>query len=159
MRTYGWPCLAAAGAALVIQGVVALFLERRLANDAESLAYMKGEVAKVGRGIEDLRDFRKKGLTSTQTCHMVSSAMSAQRNLPTRILDELARIRPDGMRFTIVDQQGATVDIKGEASSDIAIAELVKRVEASELLEQPRLRAVADPLTFDVGMRIRRRPQ
>ena len=50
MRAYGWPCLAVAGAALLIQGAVALYLEPLAANEADALAYMKAEVAKLKKG-------------------------------------------------------------------------------------------------------------
>jgi len=167
MRAYGWPCFAAAVAALLIQGAVAVFLEPRLAKEAEALAYMKGEAATAARGIEDLLDLRKT-ITSAQTCHTVFSAFQERRNLPTLILGELARVRPDGLRFTFVDQRDATLDLKGEASSELAIAELLKRVDGSAVLERPSPLPLAAPqagsspgypLAFEVGLRIGSRPQ
>jgi Tfp pilus assembly protein PilN len=167
MRAYGWPCLVGAGAALLILGVAAQVLERRLADDAAALAYIRGEAANVGRGVEDLRHLRE-SITSAQTCQMVSSSFHAKRVLPMLILGELARVRPDGMRFTVVDQHDGTVDLKGEASSALAISELAKRIDGSAVLERPsQLPAAASqagnspgyPLAFEIAMRVRSRQQ
>jgi type IV pilus assembly protein PilN len=167
MRTCGWPFLAAAGTALVIQGAAALFLEPDLSKESEALAYMKGEVAKLDRGIDDIRSYRA-SIRTAYACHTVSAAFQADRNLPIELLDELARARPDGMRFTVLDQYGGSVELKGEARSYLMISELFDRIESSPVLERASLRSVTAPppgsnagapLAFEVRMRIRNRPE
>jgi len=167
MREFGWPCIAAAGTALLLEGAAAYSLESRLANDAKALEYIRGEVAKVWLVVEDLRHLPQ-AISSVQTCQAVSAGFQKRRNLPILILAELARVRPDGMRFTVVDQRDGAMSLKGEAGSELAIAELVKRIEGSAVLERPSVRPVAGPqagsspgypVAFEIGMRVRGRPQ
>lgn len=166
MRAYGWPCLVAAGAALLVQGAVALFLEPVLASEAEALAYMSAEVAEVERGAEDVRVSRE-AVAAAVACRSLSATLLADRNFPTLLLGELAQVRADGIRFTTLDQYGGIVDLKGEARSYLAISELVDRTDGSAVLERPSLRSVGPSsagsegyrLTFDLRMRIRGRPE
>src|SRR6187397_1992939 len=97
MREFGWPCIAAAGTALLLLGAAAYSLESRLANDAEALAYMNREVPKARRGVEDLLHLHA-NILSAQTCWLVSSGFQEGRNRPILVLAELARVRPDGVR-------------------------------------------------------------
>lgn len=163
MRGYAWPCLAAAGAVLLIQGAVALYLEPLAGKEADAVAYMKAEVAKVDRDIAEIRQVREV-TASALACRQVSSALNDERNRATRILDEIARVRADAMRFTVVEQYGGTVDLRGEARSYLAISELIERVDGSPVLERASLRSVspqpgvaqaAYPLAFEVRVRVR----
>lgn len=68
--------------------------------------------------------------------------LESDRSAGARVLDQLARAVPDGVQLREVSIDGGAVAISGTAASNHDLAQLMRRLEASENLQAPRLQQV-----------------
>jgi len=122
--------------------------------------YLKNEIAKLDRDIADIQALKEQ-ITAILARKQVVEVVHADRLAQVRLLDQLARERPDGVILKAVRQQGARVNLSGSASSLASLWRFIKNLEAASLLERPELVEVkpadASRIEFDLNIHLRRR--
>ena len=124
------------GAAVV--GVVYLYLDNQVSAQKANVTYMKGEIDKLDKQIEEIRKIREE-TASLLAKKRVVEGLQANRSEPVQLLDQLLRQLPEGVYLRSIQQQGTKVNLTGYAQSNARVSTLMRNLGASPYLENPEL--------------------
>ncbi len=122
----------------LVAGAVWLFLDQQVTQQQQNVAYMKGEIAKLDKQIEEIRKIREETASLLAKKQVVESLQS-NRSEPVQLLDQLLRQLPEGVYLKNVKQTGAKVNLSGYAQSNARVSTLMRNLGASPYLENPAL--------------------
>lgn len=134
---------AAAGLAFLI-GVLFVavgwvLLQTLIANQQQRNNYLQGEIDRLDAQIKDISTLREEIDSLTRRQNAVE-ALQGERNLPVHLLNELARLAPEGVYFTSVKQNDKEVSLEGLAQTQERISELLRNTSRdAQWLINPRL--------------------
>jgi type IV pilus assembly protein PilN len=123
---------------LLVAGAVWLFLDQQVTQQQANVAYMKGEIAKLDKQIEEIRKIREE-TASLLAKKQVVEGLQSNRSEPVQLLDQLLRQLPEGVYLKNGKQAGAKVNISGYAQSNARVSTLMRNLGASPYLENPEL--------------------
>jgi type IV pilus assembly protein PilN len=134
--------MALAGFSLVLGllagGAVWLFLDSQVTQQRANVAYMKGEIDKLDKQIEEIRKIREE-TASLLAKKQVVEGLQSNRSEPVQLLDQLLRQLPEGVYLKGFKQTGPKVNISGYAQSNARVSTLMRNLGASPYLENPEL--------------------
>jgi len=139
----------AAVVGLAVAAGVWFFLDDQVDQQHRNVAYMKGEIDKLDKQIEEIKKIREE-TASLLAKKQVVEALQSNRSEPVQLLDQLLRQLPEGVYLKGVKQTGAKVNITGYAQSNARVSTLMRNLGASPYLENPELveiKAVPSPVT------------
>lgn len=123
---------------LLAGGAVWVFLDRQVTQQRENVAYMKGEIDKLDKQIEEIRKIREE-TASLLAKKQVVEGLQSNRSEPVQLLDQLLRQLPEGVYLKNFKQAGPKVNISGFAQSNARVSTLMRNLGASPYLENPEL--------------------
>jgi type IV pilus assembly protein PilN len=129
---------AAAVFALVVAGTVWFVLDRQDEDQKEQVRYLKAEIDKLDKQIEEIRKIREE-TAALLAKKQVVEGLQSNRSEPVQLLDQLLRQLPEGVYLKQVKQTGAKVAISGYAQSNARVSTLMRNLGASPYLENPEL--------------------
>ena len=132
---------------LVVAGAVWFSLEQQVEQQRANVAYMKAEIGKLDKQIEEIRKIREE-TASLLAKKQVVEGLQSNRSEPVQLLDQLLRQLPEGIYLKQVKQTGVKVNVMGYAQSNARVSTLMRNLGASPYLENPELieiKAVAAP--------------
>lgn len=125
------------GAALVAAGWV--LLQSLISNQQQRNNYLQGEIDRLDAQIKDIASLREEIDSLTRRQNAVE-ALQGERNLPVHLLNELAKLVPEGVYFTSVKQTDKEVQLTGLAQTQERISELLRNTSRdAQWLLNPRL--------------------
>lgn len=124
--------------ALVVAGAVWVYLDAQVSQQRQNVAYMKGEIAKLDKQIEEIRKIREETAALLAKKRVVEG-LQANRSEPVQLLDQLLRQLPEGVYLKSIKQTGTKVNIVGYAQSNARVSTLMRNLGASPYLENPEL--------------------
>ena len=139
----------------LVGGAIWLFLDRQVTQQQENVAYMKQEIDKLDKQIEEIRKIREE-TASLLAKKQVVEGLQSNRSEPVQLLDQLLRQLPEGVYLKGFKQVGAKVNVMGYAQSNARVSTLMRNLGASPYLENPELveiKAVPNP-TDKSGARV-----
>lgn len=95
------------------------------------IGYLDKEIAAIG----GLKEQIQRVLARKQ----IVENLQHDRNQAVSVLDELARVLPEGMHLKSIQQQGDDIELSGVADTNARIATLVHSLGQSSLLQNPNL--------------------
>ncbi len=128
----------AAVVGLVVAGAVWFFLDQQDSQQRANVAYMKSEIDKLDKEIEEIRKIREE-TASLLAKKQVVEGLQSNRSEPVQLLDQLLRQLPEGVYLKSIKQTGAKVNILGYAQSNARVSTLMRNLGASPYLENPEL--------------------
>jgi type IV pilus assembly protein PilN len=123
---------------LVAAGAVWFFLDQQVEQQRANVAYMKAEIGKLDKEIEEIRKIREE-TASLLAKKQVVEGLQSNRSEPVQLLDQLLRQLPEGIYLKQVKQKGAKVNVMGYAQSNARVSTLMRNLGASPYLENPEL--------------------
>jgi type IV pilus assembly protein PilN len=123
---------------LVVAGAVWLFLDQQEQQQRANVAYMKGEIEKLDKQIEEIRKIREE-TASLLAKKQVVEGLQSNRSEPVQLLDQLLRQLPEGIYLKQIKQTGVKVNVMGYAQSNARVSTLMRNLGASPYLENPEL--------------------
>jgi type IV pilus assembly protein PilN len=123
---------------LLVAGAVWFFLDTQVTQQQQNVAYMKGEIAKLDKQIEEIRKIREE-TAALLAKKQVVEGLQSNRSEPVQLLDQLLRQLPEGVYLKGVKQTGAKVNVSGYAQSNARVSTLMRNLGASPYLENPEL--------------------
>jgi type IV pilus assembly protein PilN len=130
------------------------FLDGQVEQQRRNVAYMKSEIDKLDKQIEEIRKIREE-TASLLAKKQVVEALQSNRSEPVQLLDQLLRQLPEGVYLKGVKQNGAKVNLVGYAQSNARVSTLMRNLGASPYLENPELVEIkAVPSPTSPGSRI-----
>lgn len=125
------------GAAIVAAGW--LLLQTMISNQQQRNSYLQGEIERLDAQIKDIASLREEIDSLTRRQNAVE-ALQGERNLPVHLLNELAKLVPEGVYFTSVKQTDKEVQLTGLAQTQERISELLRNTSRdAQWLLNPRL--------------------
>src|SRR4051812_8887908 len=115
----GWPVWIAGAIALVVAALVNLNLADALEYEQDKARFVRNEVAKLDREIAELADLRPHLEIFLARSYAVQS-LQKDRDRPARMLAEIVRKRPAGVKLTALSLQESRVRVAGTATSEDA---------------------------------------
>jgi len=123
---------------LVVAGAVWFFLEQQVEQQRANVAYMKNEISKLDKEIEEIRKIREE-TASLLAKKQVVEGLQSNRSEPVQLLDQLLRQLPEGIYLKAIKQTGVKVNVIGYAQSNARVSTLMRNLGASPYLENPEL--------------------
>jgi type IV pilus assembly protein PilN len=133
--------------ALAVVAAVWVFLDQQVTQQQSNVAYMKAEIDKLEKQIEEIRKIREE-TASLLAKKQVVEGLQSNRSEPVQLLDQLLRQLPEGVYLKAIKQTGPKVNVVGYAQSNARVSTLMRNLGASPYLENPELieiKAVASP--------------
>jgi type IV pilus assembly protein PilN len=137
----------AAAIGLVVAGGIWFVLDQQESQQHANVTYMKGEIDKLDKQIEEIRKIREE-TASLLAKKQVVEGLQSNRSEPVQLLDQLLRQLPEGVYLKSIRQSGPKVNVVGYAQSNARVSTLMRNLGASPYLENPELveiKAVAAP--------------
>jgi type IV pilus assembly protein PilN len=134
-------------AGLLVAAAVWVFLDQQVSQQQANVAYMKAEIDKLDKQIEEIRKIREE-TASLLAKKQVVEGLQSNRSEPVQLLDQLLRQLPEGVYLKAVKQTGPKVNLMGYAQSNARVSTLMRNLGASPYLENPELveiKAVPSP--------------
>lgn len=123
---------------LLVAGAIWFFLDQQVEQQRANVTYMKAEIGKLDKQIEEIRKIREE-TSSLLAKKQVVEGLQSNRSEPVQILDQLLRQLPEGIFLKQVRQTGAKVNIAGYAQSNARVSTLMRNLGSSPYLENPEL--------------------
>ncbi len=118
--------------------LVWVVLNQQVEQQQANVAYMKNEISKLDKQIEEIRKIREETASLLAKKQVVESLQS-NRSEPVQLLDQLLRQLPEGVYLKSVKQVGTKVGVTGFAQSNARVSTLMRNLGASPYLENPEL--------------------
>lgn len=122
----------------LVAGAVWFFLDQQVQQQKANVAYMKGEIAKLDKQIEEIRKIREE-TAALLAKKQVVEGLQSNRSEPVQLLDQLLRQLPEGIFLKAIKQTGVKVNVLGYAQSNARVSTLMRNLGASPYLENPEL--------------------
>lgn len=128
---------AAAGAGVV--AAVYLLLQFLTQEQQAHNAYIQNEITRLESQIKDIANLKAE-IESLKSRQRAVEDLQTDRNTPVQLLNDLARLAPEGIYLTAIRQADKVVTISGIAQTNERVSEFLRNVSrGSEWLEKPDL--------------------
>ena len=120
--------------------VAAFLLLQFLTSEQQSRnQYIQNEITRLEAQIKDIADLKTE-IESLKSRQRAVEDLQTDRNTPVQLLNDLARLAPEGVYLTAIRQAEKVVTISGIAQTNERVSEFLRNVSRnSEWLEQPDL--------------------
>ena len=130
--------VAAAVGALFVGGWYGV-LQQMISSQQERNGFLTAEIAKLDVQIKDIATLRSE-IESLKARQAAVEDLQSDRNIPVHILNELVRLTPEGVYFSVVKQEGAVLTVNGIAQSNERVSEFLRSTgNDSRWLVRPEL--------------------
>ena len=116
------------------------YQERRNAHLRQSISELDAQVAEI-------RDLQRRRNELIERMQIIQD-LQGNRPIIVRIMDQLVRTVPDGLFYTSLVATSGKIEIDGVAESNNRVSSLMRRLEASDWLENPNLDMVKAAPTY-----------
>jgi len=117
---------------------------------------LRDEIVRLEKQIKDIASLQA-DIAALRSRQQAVENLQADRSIPVHLLNELARLMPEGVYLTGLKQDGQTVLLTGVAQSNERVSELLRHLgQDSSWLRRPELGEIVAG-TVTLGLREQRR--
>lgn len=139
--------LTAAGlVAFALIFAVNLYFQARIDGQTMRNQFLTNEIQELDIQIIEIKTLNDKKAALQERIDVVEQ-LQRSRNVGTQILDEIAKIIPNGVYITRLDKQGNSIEITGKSESNNHLANMIRAIELSDLFTD----ATPESITADDG--------
>ncbi|MCJ8296533.1 MAG: PilN domain-containing protein [Colwellia sp.] len=131
---------------LVLVLTINFYFQARIDGQNTKNQYLKNEIAQLDIQIAEIRTLNDKKAALEKRINVVEQ-LQRSRNVGTQVLDEIAKIIPNGIYITEMEKQGNTLQLIGKSESNNHLANMIRAVELSDLF----IDATPESITADDG--------
>lgn len=125
---------------------VNLYFQARIDGQTTRNQFLKNEIQKLDIQIAEIKTLNDKKAALQKRIDVVEQ-LQRSRNVGTQVLDEIAKIIPNGIYITQIDKQGNSIEITGKSESNNHLANMIRAIELSDLFTD----ATPESITADDG--------
>ena len=103
--------------------------------------FLTDNIALVDSKVSEIRDLRSQRKLLLERMRVIQE-LQGNRPIIVRVLDELVRTVPDGVYYYNLSASDDTLSIEGIAESNNRVSSLMRRLDASDWLDEPSLDGV-----------------
>lgn len=129
--------IAVVGAVVVVLAVSSI-IGGYISAQEDKNAFLKVEIASLEKEIDEIKRLREQ-TDALLSRKRVIEQLQINRSEVVGLFNELAKNVPEGVYLKAVRQQGGKVSLSGYAQSNARVANLMRNLDSSPLLEQPKL--------------------
>jgi type IV pilus assembly protein PilN len=104
--------------------------------------FLTDNISLVDTKVSEIRDLKSQRKQLLERMRVIQE-LQGNRPVIVRVLDELVRTVPDGVYYYDLSASDETLSIEGVAESNNRVSSLMRRLDASDWLEDPSLDGVA----------------
>jgi type IV pilus assembly protein PilN len=123
---------------LVIVGAGWLFYSGRISNQDDRNRFMKTEIAKLDKDIDEIKEVKEK-IEALLARKRIIETLQTDRVQTVNLMNELVKQMPEGVYLKSVKQSGPNIDLVGYAQSNARVSTLMRNIESSPWLTNPNL--------------------
>lgn len=123
---------------LLIVGAGWLFYSGRISNQDDRNRFMKAEIAKLDKEIDEIKEVKEK-IDALLARKRIIETLQTDRVQTVNLMNELVKQMPEGVYLKSVKQNGLNVDLVGYAQSNARVSTLMRNIESSPWLTNPNL--------------------
>ena len=113
-------------------------LAQRIEAQNSRNAYLQTQIAELDKQIDEIKKLKEQTQAMLDRKKVVE-ALQTNRTETVRLLDQLVRQLPDGLYLKAIKQTNEVVNMVGYASSNARVSTLMRNLDASPWLEDPKL--------------------
>ena len=125
---------------------VNLYFQARIDGQTTRNQFLNNEIQKLDIQIAEIKTLNDKKDALQKRIDVVEQ-LQRSRNVGTQVLDEIAKIIPNGIYITQIDKQGNSIQITGKSESNNHLANMIRAIELSDLFTD----ATPESITADDG--------
>ena len=110
-------------------------------NQKSRNQYLTENIKELDIMVAEIKDLQRKRNQLIDRMRVIQD-LQGNRPIIVRVLDQLVRTVPDGVFYTSIGAKGGTISINGIAESNNRVSSLMRRLDASDWLENPNLTGV-----------------
>lgn len=131
-----------AGVAVLLMGAVVggvhLHYQQRIEFQQKRNSFLESEIAKLDQKIKQIRQIDAEKQRLLARMQIIQKLQSSRPEI-VHLFDEFVKTLPEGVYLTKVDQRNRNLNIQGVAQSNARVSTLMRQMDASDYLENPRL--------------------
>ena len=139
--------------------LVASFYQAKIDGQNSRNQFLRNEIQILDVRIAEIKtlDEKKKAL---QKRINVIEQLQRSRNVGTQVLDEIAKIIPNGIYLTKLEKKGSIIHLTGKSESNNHLANMIREIELSDLFTDATPESIitdeeATKLLSDFKMRVK----
>jgi len=150
---------AVALAAFAIVFIVSQFFQAQIDGQNIRNQFLQNEIKLLDIRIGEIKTLNAKKKALQERTNVVEQ-LQRSRNVGTQVLDELAKIVPNGIYLTQLKKQNNIIRLNGKSESNNHLANMIRAIERSDLLAEATLESITSndkqsKLLSDFKMRVR----
>jgi len=118
------------------------FYQLRLDGQETRNQYLKHEINLLDKQISEIRTLNAKKAALQKRIDVVKQ-LQRSRNVGTQVLDEIAKIVPNGVYLTKLEKQGNSILLLGKSESNNHLANMMREIESSDLFTHAVLESIS----------------
>jgi type IV pilus assembly protein PilN len=130
--------VAAAGLATLLTGFI---VQGQIDHQNARNQRLEQEIARLVALIEEIRNLERQKERLLARMEIIEE-LQRRRPESVHLFDQLARVLPDGVFYDVVQQTTNRVEVRGLAESSTRVSALMRNIEDSDWLKEPRLEVV-----------------
>ena len=123
---------------IAIVGAMHVVNAKRIDDQADRNAFLKGEIAKLDKQIDEIKQLQG-AIEALRARMKVIADLQAERAQTVHLLDELVSVMPEGVYVRTFRQRGSKVNVIGYSQSNARVSTLMRNIDASPWLERAEL--------------------
>jgi type IV pilus assembly protein PilN len=158
-REYFTVLTAVALGAFALVFIVNQFYQARIDGQNSRNQFLKNEIQALDIRIAKIKTLNEKKKELEKRTNVIEQ-LQRSRNVGTQVLDEIAKIVPNGIYITQLQKQANSLQIDGKSESNNHLANMIRAIERSDLFDDAVLESITSndaksKLLSDFKMRIR----
>jgi type IV pilus assembly protein PilN len=133
---------ALSGLVVVVSALIVIMVHglnaTRISAQEEKNAFLKREIASLDKEINEIKRLRDQ-TNALLARKQVIETLQSNRTEAVTLLNDLARLTPEGVYLKSVKQSGQNLAITGLAQSSARVSNLMHNLETSRILDAPNL--------------------
>ena len=121
--------------------IVSQYYQARVDGQNSRNQYLSQEIKILDARIAKIKDLKMKKVALESRISVVEQ-LQRSRNVGTKVLDEMAKIVPNGVYLNHIDKQDDLILLKGKTESNNHLANLIRAIDDSTLFSEPVLESI-----------------
>lgn len=126
---------------LAIMFGLSTFMNQLIEGQTGRNNFLSQQIAILDQQIAMIKTIKEKRQALQLKINLIQQLQDS-RNLTTQILSEIALVVPPGVYLERLKRDGSKIRIEGKSESNNRLSEMMRRIESSELLENPAIESI-----------------
>ena len=121
--------------------LIGQFIDAQISNQNARNQFLQTQISGLDSQIAEIKRIKESKAAIEQRMALIEQLQSS-RNLAPQVLDELARLVPQGVSFKSLQRIGATIQVRGTSESNNRLAEFMRQLETSNVFSASELSSI-----------------